>query len=169
MKSSHDNPYYRKNIINKLTKYVEQNEKYVLFVCDSGFGVIDELKARFPDRVHNAGIMEQGTVGIAAGMAQAGMIPIVYSIVNFLAFRSIEQIRNDIVLEGLNVKLIATGVNNYFKFLGQSHCCDEDDKRIMEMIGMQVYDPYETMPSEDEYDALVDEWITSDKPGYIRV
>jgi transketolase len=169
MKSSADNPYYRKNIINKLTKYMASDERYVLFVCDSGFGVIDELKNRFPERVHNVGIMEQGTIGIAAGMAQMGMIPIVYSIVNFLAFRSIEQIRNDIVLQDLNVKLIATGVNNYFKFLGQSHCCDEQDKSIMQMIGMSVFDPYEDMPNESDYAQLVDQWITSTKAGYIRV
>jgi len=53
--------------------------------------------------------MEQGTVGIAAGMAMTGLIPIVYSIVNFLAFRSLEQIRNDVVMQNLNVKFIATG------------------------------------------------------------
>jgi len=169
MKSSADNPFYRKNIINKLTKYMASNERYVLFVCDSGFGVIDELKNSFPERVHNVGIMEQGTIGIAAGMAQMGMIPIVYSIVNFLAFRSVEQIRNDIVLQNLNVKLIATGVNNYFKFLGQSHCCDEQDKTIMEMIGMDVFDPYEDMPDENGYDQLVNQWMTSTKAGYIRV
>jgi transketolase len=169
MKNSADNPFYRKNIINKLTKYMASNERYVLFVCDSGFGVIDELKNRFPERVHNVGIMEQGSIGIAAGMAQMGMIPIVYSIVNFLAFRSVEQIRNDIVLQNLNVKLIATGVNNYFKFLGQSHCCDEQDKTIMEMIGMSVFDPYENMPNEDDFDKLVNKWISSPTAGYFRV
>lgn len=169
MKSSLDNPYYRKNIIGKLTQFFEKNDKYVLFVCDSGFGVIDELKSKFPDRIHNAGIMEQATIGIAAGMAQAGMIPIVYSIVNFLAFRSVEQIRNDIVLQKLNVKLIATGVNNYFQFLGQSHCCDEQDKTIMKMIGMEVFDPYESMPDDSDFDKLMETWLTSNEAGYIRV
>jgi len=169
MKSSLDNPYYRKNIIAKLTSFFEQNDKYVLFVCDSGFGVIDELKDKFPDRVYNAGIMEQATIGIASGLAQAGMIPIVYSIVNFLAFRSIEQIRNDILIQGVNVKLIATGVNNYFQFLGESHCCDEQDKTIMNMIGMPVFDPYESMPSDEGFDNMVAEWITSPEAGYIRV
>lgn len=169
MKNSMDNPYYRKNIIDLLTRYFEENDKYVLFVCDSGFGVIDELKTKFPNRIYNAGIMEQATIGIAAGMAQAGMIPIVYSIVNFLAYRSVEQIRNDIMLQGVNVKLIATGVNNYFKFLGQSHCCDQQDKTIMEMIGMQVFDPYIDMLTDDDFDVMVESWLTSDKAGYIRV
>jgi transketolase len=131
-----------------------------------GFGVIDQLKEEFPKRIINCGIMEQGTVGIAAGMSMSGLIPIVYSIVNFLVFRAIEQIRNDIVLQNLNVKLIATGANDYFKFLGPSHCCGSDDITLMELIHMNVYDPYsETKPFKE----IVDEWIQADRAGYIRV
>mgnify|MGYP004006260407 FL=1 len=131
-----------------------------------GFGVLDQLKEEFPKRIINCGIMEQGTVGIAAGMSMSGLIPIVYSIVNFLVFRAIEQIRNDIILQNLNVKLIATGANDYFKFLGPSHCCGSDDITLMELIHMNVYDPYsETKPFKE----IVDEWIQADRAGYIRV
>ncbi len=131
-----------------------------------GFGVIDQLKEEFPKRIINCGIMEQGTVGIAAGMSMSGLIPIVYSIVNFLVFRTIEQIRNDIVLQNINVKLIATGANDYFKFLGPSHCCGNDDITLMELIHMNVYDPY---TNKKPFNILVDEWITDKQPGYIRV
>ena len=75
----------------------------MLLVCDMGFGAVDKFKMEFPDRIFNVGIMEQGIVGIAAGMAMTGLIPIVYSIVNFLAFRSLEQIRNDVAHQNLNV------------------------------------------------------------------
>lgn len=131
-----------------------------------GFGVIDQLKQEFPERVINCGIMEQGTVGIAAGMSLSGLIPIVYSIVNFLVFRALEQIRNDVMLQGLNVKFIATGVNNYFKFLGPSHCCSADDIAIMKLINMKVYDPY---TSKKPFLKVVDKWIKDEEAGYIRV
>ena len=132
-----------------------------------GFGVADQFKAEFPRRIFNMGIMEQGTIGVAAGMAMTGFIPVVYSIVNFLVFRALEQIRNDIVLQNLNVKLIATGANNYFQFLGPSHCCGEDDRKIMELIGMKVYDPF--AQGEKGFTRLVEEWIQDPNPGYIRV
>lgn len=135
-------------------------------VCDMGFGVIDNIKKEFPDRIINCGIMEQGTVGIAAGMSISGLIPIVYSIVNFLIFRALEQLRNDIVLQNLNVKFIATGVNDYFKFLGPSHCCGQDDIATMKLIHMKVYDPYTDTRSFKE---VVAEWICDNKAGYIRV
>ena len=158
---------YRKDIVDHLIPYARENSRIVLLVCDMGFGVTDNFQQEFPDRIYNMGMMEQGTVGIAAGMAMTGLLPIVYSIVNFLVFRSLEQIRNDVILQDLNVKFLATGVNNYFKFLGKSHCCGQNDKRIMELINMKVFDPYKK--TENNFEQLVREWITDKKAGYIRV
>lgn len=158
---------YRSAIIDKIIPFARQDKRIVLLVGDMGFGVIDEFKKEFPNRIFNMGVMEQGTVGIAAGMAMTGLLPIVYSIVNFLAFRAVEQIRNDVVMQNLNVKFIATGVNNYFSFLGFSHCCGDDDKKIMRLINMNVFDPYEE--ENINFDKMVKEWITDTKAGYIRV
>ena len=158
---------YRKDIVDNIIPYARENSKIVLLVCDMGFGVTDKFSEEFPNRVYNLGMMEQGTIGIAAGMAMTGLLPIVYSIVNFLVFRSLEQIRNDVILQKLNVKFIATGVNDYFKFLGGSHCCGQDDKRIMELINMKVFDPYEN--PDTMLDPLVREWIQDPNAGFFRV
>ena len=166
---------YRKEVIDMLIPYFRRDRRYYLLVGDMGFGAIDRLEAEFPGRVLNCGIMEQGAVGIAAGMSMSGLIPIFYSIVNFLVFRSLEQIRNDIVAQDLNVKLIGTGANDYFEFLGPSHCCGDDDIKIMQLIDMDVYDPYTGGPeladakSEEEFAELVEQWITSARCGYLRV
>lgn len=157
---------FRKEILNYALPYFRKDERYYLLVCDMGFGAIDKMKEEFPHRIINCGIMEQGTVGIAAGMSISGLIPIVYSIVNFLVFRALEQIRNDVILQDINVKFIATGVNDYFKFLGPSHCCDNDDIKIMELIQMKVYDPY---TNKRPFQELVGEWMNDNKAGYIRV
>lgn len=164
---SNDLRNYRSDIVNYVIPYAREDRRIILLVCDMGFGVADKFKEEFPDRIFNMGMMEQGTVGIAAGMAMTGLIPIVYSIVNFIVFRSLEQVRNDVVMQNLNVKFIATGVNNYFKFLGNTHCCGEDDKKIMQLINMKVFDPYEM--EKVRFDKMVEEWITDRKAGYIRV
>ncbi len=158
---------FRKEILNEVLPYARKDERMMLIVCDMGFGAVDDFRDEFPHRVFNFGMMEQGTVGIAAGMAMTGLIPIVYSIVNFLCYRSLEQIRNDVVLSAQNVKFIATGVNDYFKFLGASHCCGQDDKKIMDLIRMPVFDPYEK--ADIDFSGMVDEWITSERCGYMRV
>ncbi len=77
---------YRRVVLDLLVEYFNDDERYFLLVGDMGFGAIDKLKATHPARVINCGIMEQGMTGIAAGMSMAGLVPIVYSIVNFLVF-----------------------------------------------------------------------------------
>ena len=157
---------FRREIVDAIIPYLRRDKRYYLLVCDMGFGVTDNIKKEFPDRVINCGIMEQGTVGIAAGMSISGLIPVVYSIVNFLVFRALEQIRNDVILQELNVKFIATGVNDYFKFLGQSHCCAQDDIELMKLIHMKIYDPY---TERGDFKELIDAWMSDAKAGYIRV
>lgn len=157
---------FRKEILNQIIENFREDKRYFLLVGDMGFGAVDKLRDEFPNRVLNCGIMEQGMVGIAAGIAMSGMIPVVYTIVNFLVFRAIEQVRNDVVTHNLNVKFIGTGANDYFKFLGHSHTCGQDDITLMKLIKMDVYDPFTTTtPFSD----LVQKWIKSDKAGYIRV
>lgn len=158
---------FRKEIINSIIPFAEENENIILLVGDMGFGVCDRFREKFRDRIINCGIMEQGMVGIAAGMAMGGLLPVVYSIVNFLVFRALEQIRNDILGQKLNVKLIGTGANNYFSFLGSSHCCGNDDIKIMELIGMRVFNPYDL--KDESFTELVRDWITDSQAGYIRV
>ncbi len=162
-----DNQNYRKDIVNAIIPYARNDKNIVLLVCDMGFGVADKFKEEFPDRIFNMGIMEQATVGIAAGMAMTGLKPVVYSIVNFIVFRALEQVRNDVAFQHLNVKFIATGAEDYFKFLGKSHCCGKDDIKLMRLIDVRVFDPYENPPLD--FQALVNEWITDPNPGYIRV
>lgn len=157
---------FRKEIVTAVVPYFRKDPRYYLLVCDMGFGVIDNLREEFPKRIINCGIMEQATVGIASGMSMGGLIPVVYSIVNFLAFRALEQIRNDVVLQKINVKFIATGVNDYFKFLGPSHCCGQDDIAAMKLIKMKIYDPY---TDKRPFIRLVDELMTGKEAGYIRV
>jgi len=158
---------YRSVIIDEIVPYARENPKIILLVSDMGFDVADAFAEEFPERIFNMGIMEQGTVGIAAGMAMSGLIPVVYSIVNFIVYRALEQIRNDVVLQNLNVKFIATGVNNYFNFLGRTHCCGNDDVALMNLIGLNVFDPYEQQVTD--FKSMVHAWINDDKAGYIRV
>lgn len=146
----------RDNILQELMPYFK-DERYVLLICDMGFGKVDLLKQAYPKRVINCGIMEQATVGIASGMAEGGLKPIIYSIASFIVFRALEQIRNDIVLRGMDVKIIGNGSGDYFKDMGNCHWCKDDDIKLMHVIGMSVYEG-----------SQFKQWIEG-KAGYIRV
>jgi transketolase len=132
--------------------------RYYLLICDCGFAKTEYLESLYPDRVINCGIMEQATVGIAAGMAQAGLRPIIYSIASFVVFRALEQIRIDIVQQGRNVKIIGNGSGTFFEKLGACHCTYEDDVKVLNAIGMPVYEG-----------SQFEDWLNSKNGGYIRV
>lgn len=92
--------------------------KVILLVGDLGFSFMEDYQKKFPKQFVNCGIMEQGMVGIACGMALGGLKPYVYSGTIFLLMRAYEQVRDDVCFNNLNVKLIGTGAS---PFLGFSH------------------------------------------------
>ena len=89
-----------------LLSLAEQDSKIVVLLCDVTFPGVDEFKKRFPDRLYNFGLTEQTTVGIAAGMAFAGLKPIVYTIAPFLLERAFEFIKVDVDENNLPVILV---------------------------------------------------------------
>ena len=52
-----------------------------------------KFKAAYPDRFFDCGIAEGNMMGVAAGLAAAGMIPFASSFAMFAAGRALEQIR----------------------------------------------------------------------------
>jgi 1-deoxy-D-xylulose-5-phosphate synthase len=67
----------------------------------SGTGLLD-FAERFPARFHDTGITEQHAVSMAAGMAKAGLRPIVTIYSTFLQ-RAYDQVFQEVALQGLPV------------------------------------------------------------------
>lgn len=74
---------------------------------DIGATVI-EFRDKFPDRFLDVGLSEQACVGISAGLAYDGNIPVVSGMLPFLSMRALEQIRTDVCYPNLPVKIIGT-------------------------------------------------------------
>jgi transketolase len=125
-------PDLRKQFFSVLCD-VAKDPKVILLTGDLGYSFFEEYQAKHPNQFINCGIAEQGMVGIAAGMALGGLKPYVYSGTNFLIFRALEQIRNDVAYNNLNVKLIGTGAS---PFLGFSHNLEgtENEEAILKNL-----------------------------------
>ncbi len=63
---------------------------------------LDAFAKVFPDRFFDVGMAEQHAVGFAAGLARAGLMPVVAIYSSFLQ-RSYDQIIHDVCLQNLNV------------------------------------------------------------------
>ena len=129
----------RKEFSKKLHSAMGKNESLFLLTGDLGYGLWDRIKIDYPDRFYNVGssaqliVLEGLMLGMAAGLAMQGKIPVVYSITPFLLYRPFEFIRNYIDHENLPVKLIGGGRDKDYGYLGFSHWAEED-KQVMEIF-----------------------------------
>jgi transketolase len=69
---------------------------------------LGEFRNLYPDRFLDVGIAEQVSIGVAAGLAYEGNIPVVSGMLPFLSMRALEQIRSDVCYPNLPVKIIGT-------------------------------------------------------------
>ena len=59
----------RQQLTATVTTLEERDERVVLLLNDIGVWAFRHLKAAYPDRVHNLGILEQASIGVSAGLA----------------------------------------------------------------------------------------------------
>lgn len=116
----------RGTFVQTLEVIAEEDPRVILITGDLGFMVVENFAERFPNRFINAGVAEQNMVGIATGMAEAGFIPFVYSIVTFASLRPYEFIRNGPILHRLPVRVVAVGGGFEYGHAGPTHWGLED-------------------------------------------
>lgn len=94
---------YSKVFGNKLVKIAEKNEKIVAITAAMKDGTgLTEFSQRFTKRFFDVGIAEQHALGLAAGLAKEGMIPVVPIYSSFYQ-RAYDQVIHDICLQNLPV------------------------------------------------------------------
>ena len=76
--------------IKTLTELAGSDSRIVFLTGDLGYMVVETFAEKYPDRFFNVGVAEQNMVGLAMGLAEAGYIPFVYSIVPFAVLRPYE-------------------------------------------------------------------------------
>jgi transketolase len=94
----------------------------------------------FPHRCFNLGISEQNTIGIAAGLAMTGRIPVVL-LYGFLIARCAEQIRDDLCYPYLNAKIVTTSSGFTMGPGGVTHHCTEDLAILRSFANLTIVQP----------------------------
>ena len=122
------------------------------------------FKKAHPDRFIDCGIAEGNMMGVAAGLAAAGMVPFASTFAMFAAGRAYEQVRNSIGYPHLNVKIGATHAGISVGEDGATHQCNEDIALMRTIPGMTVI-----CPSDDvEAKAAVRAAYEFEGPVYLR-
>lgn len=136
-----------------------------LLTGDLGYAALEPFREEFPDRFLNLGVAEQNLVGFAAGMALSGKIPIVYSIAAFVTLKSIEQIRNDVCYQNLNVKIVGVGSGLTYSQYGATHHSLEDIALMRVLPNMKVICPGDPLEVEGAVGAI----LADPGPCYLRL
>lgn len=117
-------------------------DRNVLFMtADNGTDYDILFSRNYPEQYFNLGIAENNLVGMAAGCASGGKVPFVMSGSAFLAYRSCEQIRDDVCLQNRNVKLVGFGAGFSIARLGPTHHATEDIGILCAMPNLTVLSP----------------------------
>ncbi|MCA9971449.1 MAG: hypothetical protein KC425_14585, partial [Anaerolineales bacterium] len=146
-----------------LRDIVLADERYVVMTAENR-AAIRGLPAVLHGRFIDTGISEQAMVGMAAGLALRGRVPVLHALATFLTMRAFEFIRTDVGIGRLPVKLVG-GVPGFLSDgNGPTHQALEDVALMRGIPGMGVFSP------ADEQDLVIGlpEVLASERPFYIR-
>ncbi len=155
----------RNAFVKTLIELAGKNDKIHLIIADLGFSVVEEFEKQFPDRFLNVGIAEANAVSIAAGLALAGKIPYVYSIVPFLIMRAFEQVRVDCAYMKTKVRLVGVGGGISYGPAGATHHAIEDIAIMRALPNMTVIAPGDPWEAEN----AIRQSVNINGPVYVRL
>jgi transketolase len=155
----------RTAFIRTLTELAKRDPRILLLTGDLGYLALEPFAQTFPGRFFNVGIAEQNMVGLATGLAEAGFIPFVYSIVPFAVLRPYEFIRNGPIQHRFKVRIVGIGGGFEYGTNGLSHLGLEDVAVMRAQPGIRVIVPADP---DQASNALLTTWDSSG-PIYYRI
>lgn len=148
-----------------LVEVGQRDRRVVVLGADlAGSTEIDGFRERFPDRFFNLGVAEQNAVGVAAGMAFEGLVPLFHSFGVFTTRRPYEQVCIQVAMERANVKLVGA-LPGLSSRLGPTHQAIDDLSLMRTLPNMTVVAPADATEMVQALQAIVDH----EGPCYMRM
>jgi len=113
----------------------------IILTVDMGALSFRELRSCYPERFINVGVCEQNSISLAAGLACAGMKPIVYGITPFLVSRAKAQLRHDISIGNKKIMIIGSGIGLSYSEDGPSHHSFDDVSMVLNLPNFSIATP----------------------------
>ncbi|MGB2948370.1 MAG: transketolase [Rhodococcus sp. (in: high G+C Gram-positive bacteria)] len=142
------------------------DERLALVIAEIGAAYLEpHIAPEVRPRVVNVGIREQAMIGVASGMALAGMRPIVHTFPPFLIERPFEQVKLDLGHQGVGAVLVSSGGSYGWPQGGETHFGQRDVALLDTLDGWTVHVPGHI----DEVDWMLRSAVAGDDRVYIRL
>ena len=149
-----------------LLELAEKDPTLFAVATDSrGSVTLTDFAAALPNQFVECGIAEQDAVGIAAGLANAGLRPFVCGPASFLSLRAAEPIKVDVGYSRSNVKIVGVSGGVSYGALGSTHHATQDIALLRAVPGLEIF-----LPADAVQTALLTRYLAaSDRPAYVRM
>jgi transketolase len=147
------------------SQLLDSNPRLAVVTADIGADAFAPARRRHPERVINLGIREQLLVGVTSGLALTGMRPVAHTFAPFLVERPFEQIKLDIVHQGVGAVLVSAGGSFDYPFYGRTHMAPGDVALLDTLPGWTVHVP----GHPDEAEALLRDAVAATGQVYVRL
>ena len=135
----------RDAFFNGLYEVIEADKNVMVLTADHGAFGLNKIQEDFPDQYLNLGIAEQNMVSVAAGLALSGKIVYIYSIINFVTLRCLEQINIDIASMNLHINIVGVGAGFIYSTDGPTHHGTQDVAIMSAIPNLSIYNCSDTV------------------------
>ncbi|MBE9374213.1 transketolase [Saccharopolyspora sp. HNM0983] len=151
--------------VHAMSAALDDDPRIALVLADISADRFTEVTERHPDRIHDVGIREQAMVGVAGGLALAGLRPVLHTITPFLVERPYEQLKLDLGHQGVGAVAVSTGASYDYPGAGRTHMAPADVALLDTLPGWAVHVP----GHPDELRAALDTALAGDDRVYLRM
>jgi transketolase len=155
----------RTEFAESLVALFAKRNDLVFITVDLGYRAVEVIAEAFGERFINAGVAEQNAVSLAAGLAREGQLPWVYSMAAFTVLRPYAQIRDNVCLHKLPVKLVGNGGGYGYGIMGRTHHALEDVGAMRVLPNLRIYLPLVAADVAE----VVREMAEDPLPNYLRL
>lgn len=160
--------YMQRRFASITAKHLEGDSRLCLLFAGSGIvdqSYFDDISKECNGRIVDLGISEQAAIGVAAGLAVGGSIPVFHTQSPFIVERAYEQLKLDFGYQCLPGNFVGLGGSIEFTLLGPTHNCPADVGALKLIPNFEIIVP----GTEDEFERLFEARLFSDYPTYYRL
>ncbi|MGW4484570.1 transketolase family protein [Amycolatopsis sp. NPDC004368] len=158
-------PNMRETSLATTEEIVDNDPDVAVVLADISAAQLAGAARRHPDRVINVGIREQLLMSSGAGLALAGLRPIIHTFSPFLVERAFEQVKLDLVHQDVGAVLVSYGASYDMPTAGRTHQSPGDVALIDSLPCWYVHVPGHA----DEARRLLLDSVPGDSRVYLRL